>query len=63
MIIYENDKAGFLDHAHTCDIEDVILSEYRKRTGRNVAKNEVRSWRESLNAVAKVVNHSVATNA
>ena len=32
MIIYENDKAGFLDHAHTCDIEDVILSEYRERS-------------------------------
>jgi hypothetical protein len=56
MIIYENDKAGFLKDAFTSDIEDVVLGQFRRRTGRSVARSEFRSWRESLIAVAKVVN-------
>lgn len=56
MIIYENDKAGFLKDAFTCDIEDVVHSQFHERTGRKVPKGEFRSWRDSLMAVAKVVN-------
>lgn len=57
MIIYENNKAGFLNDVHTCDIEDVIGSQYQSRTNRRPPKGEIRSWRESLTAIAKVVNH------
>ena len=56
MIVYENTKAGFLDDAFKKDIEDVILSAYKTRTGRSVARAEIQSWRESLLAVAKVLN-------
>jgi len=56
MIIYENDKAGFLKDAFTSDIEDIVRSQFRDRTGRGVGAGEFRSWRNSLVAVAKVVN-------
>jgi DUF2075 family protein len=56
MIIYQSSKAGFLDDAFKRDIEDVVLTEFKARTGRSVARNEIRSWKESLLAVAKVLN-------
>jgi DUF2075 family protein len=56
VIIYQQTKAGFLNHAFTCDIEDVVLEAFQERTGRTVARAEVRSWKESLLAVAKVIN-------
>jgi uncharacterized protein len=57
VIVYENSKSGFLDDAFKKDIDDVILSAYKARTGRSVARAEIQSWRESLMAVAKVLNH------
>ncbi|MGH8243081.1 MAG: DNA/RNA helicase domain-containing protein [Steroidobacteraceae bacterium] len=56
MIIYQNDKSGFLRDALSSDIEDVVRSQFHERTGRSVGISEFRSWRESLVAVAKVVN-------
>lgn len=56
MIIYENDMAGFLRDTFTSDIEDVVRSQFHERTGRNVGIGEFRSWRDSLVAIAKVVN-------
>ena len=56
MIIYENDKAGFLNDAFKHDIEDVVRRQFGERTGRSVAKSEFRAWRDSLIAVAKAVN-------
>ena len=56
MIVYQETKAGFLRDAFTRDIEEVILAAFKKRTGHAVARSEVRSWKESLIAVAKVVN-------
>lgn len=56
MIVYQNTKAGFLDDTFKRDIQDVVLAEFSKRTGRRVAKNEVQSWKESLLAVAKTIN-------
>ncbi len=57
MIIYENSKVGFLSDAHTCDIEEIIQNHYETKTGRRAPIGEIRSWRESLAAIAKVVNH------
>ena len=34
----------------------MILTEFTQRTGRTVSRSEVRSWKESLVAVARVVN-------
>ena len=59
MIIYENDKAGFLKDTFASDIEDVVRSQFHERTGRSVGIGEFRSWRESLVAVAKVVNDEI----
>jgi len=56
MIVYQNDKTGFLKDAFAKDIEDIILQAFRARTGRSVAISEVLSWKESLVALAKVLN-------
>jgi len=56
VIIYQNDKTGFLKDAFAKDIEDIILQAFRARTGRSVAISEVLSWKESLVALAKVLN-------
>lgn len=55
-IVYQNNKSGFLSDAFTKDIEDVVLTAFKSRTGRVVARSKVRSWKESLLAVAKVLN-------
>ena len=56
MIVYQNTKTGFLHDAFSKDIEDLVLRDFRARTGRTVASSEVRSWKESLLAVAKVLH-------
>ena len=56
MIVYQSTKDGFVSDAFKRDIEDVILEAFRARTGRTVAKAEIRSWKESLLAMAKVLN-------
>ncbi len=56
MIVYQATKHGFLQDAFTRDIEDVILSQFRTRTGRTVAKMEILAWKNSLLAAAKVIN-------
>jgi len=57
MIIYQSTKTGFLDDAFGHDIETVVLGAYQERTGRRVAKAEIRAWKESLIAMAKVLRH------
>jgi DUF2075 family protein/molybdopterin biosynthesis enzyme MoaB len=56
VIVYQTNKGSFLKDAFSKDIEDVVLTAFRSRTGRSVARAEVRSWKESLLAVAKVLN-------
>jgi DUF2075 family protein len=56
VIIYQSDKTRFLSDVFTRDIELVIMTEFTQRTGRTVPRSEVRSWKESLVAVARVVN-------
>ena len=56
MIIYQASKATFLDDSFRRDIEEVITASYQKRTGRTVALTEIRSWKESLQQMAKVLN-------
>jgi DUF2075 family protein len=56
MIVYQSTKADFVDTATTRDIEAVILEAFEARMGRRVAPNEVRSWKESLQAMSKVLN-------
>lgn len=56
MIVYQKKKADFLDDAFKRDIENVILAEFTLRTGKRVASAEIRSWKESLLSVARVLN-------
>lgn len=56
MIIYQASKSKFLDDAFRSDIQDVISRTYTEKTGHNVSASVVRSWKESLLYVAKVLN-------
>lgn len=55
MIIYQGTKSGFLQDTDNRDIEDVVARAYLARTGRYVPNAEIRSWRESLAQMAKVL--------
>jgi uncharacterized protein len=56
LIIYQATKSEFLSDAFTRDIEDVIGKAYRQKVGHGVSRQEVNSWKQSLVAVAKVLN-------
>ena len=56
MIVYQADKKDFLLDYNDRDIEEVIHAKYHATTKRKVAKAEVRSWRESLGYVARVLS-------
>ena len=56
MIVYQADKKDFLVDYNDRDIEDVIHEKYRAATDRRVAQAEIRSWRESLGYVARVLS-------
>ncbi|WP_395026153.1 DNA/RNA helicase domain-containing protein [Comamonas odontotermitis] len=55
MIVYQADKRQFLRDHDDEDIDDVIHRHYVSATGRKVSEAEVRSWRESLGFMAKVL--------
>lgn len=55
MIIYQNQKSGFLHDVHHRDIEEVIHEAFRARIGHKVSKEEVRSWANSLAYMGKVL--------
>ncbi|MGV3725087.1 DNA/RNA helicase domain-containing protein [Hydrogenophaga sp.] len=56
MIVYQADKKEFLRDYNDRDIEEVIHAKYRAATSRKVAQAEIRSWRESLGYVARVLS-------
>lgn len=55
MIVYEADKKQFLHHTDHDDIEHLIHTNFKAVTGKRVNQSEVRSWRESLGYVARVL--------
>lgn len=55
MIVYQATKSEFLQDVYERDIEEVILATYQKQTHSRVSPSEIRSWKESLNYVAKVL--------
>ncbi len=59
MIVYQSTKSEFLDAVFKRDIEVVILDAFQSRVGHGVSKQEVRSWKESLLAMAKVLHDGV----
>ncbi len=62
MIVYEANKKQFLHHTDFDDIENVIQANFKAVTGRRVNNSEVRSWRESLNYVARVLRDEEIPN-
>ena len=55
MIVYEATKSQFLKDNTDRDIEDVILERFKATTGKRVAIGELRSWKESLGFMARVL--------
>lgn len=55
MIVYQAKKTQFLLDYDERDIEDVIYAKYQAATHRKVAKAEIRSWRESLGYIARLL--------
>lgn len=55
MIVYQAEKTQFLLDYDDRDIEDVIYAKYQAATHRKVAKAEIRSWRESLGYIARLL--------
>jgi DUF2075 family protein len=56
MIIYQASKSEFLHHALHDNIEDVMSRHFVNATGHGVGQSEVRSWKNSLMEMAKVLN-------
>lgn len=57
MIVYEATKSQFLQDNNDRDIEEVILQRFKAGTGRKgVAEAELRSWKESLGYMARVLS-------
>lgn len=55
MLVYQADKRQFLRDHDDRDIDEVIQASFFDATGRRVAKAEMRSWRDSLGFMAKVL--------
>ena len=55
MIVYEATKTEFLRDNNDRDIEDVILERFKATTNKGVALAELRSWKESLGFMARVL--------
>ena len=56
MIIYQANKSEFLHHALHDDIKDVMSRHFLNATGHGVGQSEIRSWKNSLMEMAKVLN-------
>jgi uncharacterized protein len=55
LIVYQAIKSQFLSDTDNRDIEDVVATAYLKQSGRYAPHAEIRSWRESLTQMAKVL--------
>lgn len=56
MIIYQSDKEKFLKDLLSNEIHEIIELTYKDKTGRRVAKNELRSWQESMRFMGAVMD-------
>ena len=56
MIVYRSEKDAFLRDVRRGDIDEVILERFKATTGHSVARSEQRSWGNSLQHVANVLD-------
>jgi len=62
MIVYGENKTKFLADSDNDDIEDIIHARFIEATGHSVSRNEIRSWRESLGFMARVLRDDEIPN-
>ena len=62
MIIYQATKDKFLHHLLSNEIHEMIEETFTSKTGRRVAKNEVRSWQESLRYMGAILDDAEIPN-
>lgn len=58
MIVYQATKGQFLDDVLSNNIENIILGFFKEKLNQNTSPNEVRSWRESLSYMDRVLQDS-----
>lgn len=62
MIVYQAEKHEFLRDVREREIDEVILEQYKAKTGRSVGKGEQRSWANSLQHMANVLDDTAIPN-
>jgi len=62
MIIYQSNKERFIKDLISNEIHKIIEATYKLKTGHRVAKNELRSWQESMRFMGAVMDDEEIPN-
>ena len=62
MIIYQSNKERFIKDLISNEIHEIIEATYKLKTGRRVARNELRSWQESMRFMGAVMDDEEIPN-
>ena len=62
MIIYQSNKERFIKDLISNEIHEIIEATYKLKTGHRVAKNELRSWQESMRFMGAVMDDKEIPN-
>lgn len=62
MIIYQSNKERFIKDLISNEIHEIIEATYKHKTGHRVAKNELRSWQESMRFMGAVMDDEEIPN-
>ena len=62
MIIYQSNKERFIKDLISNEIHEIIEATYKLKTGHRVAKNELRSWQESMRFMGAVMDDTEIPN-
>lgn len=62
MIIYQSNKDRFIKDLLSNELHEIIEATYKLKTGRRVAKNELRSWQESMRFMGAVMDDEEIPN-
>jgi len=62
MIIYQSNKERFIQDLISNEIHEIIEATYKLKTGNRVAKNELRSWQESMRFMGAVMDDEEIPN-
>ena len=62
MIIYQSNKEHFIKDVISNEIHEIIEATYKLKTGHRVAKNELRSWQESMRFMGAVMDDKEIPN-